>query len=65
MADAAASMSANEAGAEAPVSQFDKDDVELVGLVKFDFLGLTTLTVIQNALDLAVAQRAATAEADG
>jgi DNA polymerase-3 subunit alpha len=32
------------------ISQFDKDDVEAVGLVKFDFLGLTTLTV----LDLAV-----------
>src|SRR6185295_16380966 len=30
-------------GSEAIVSQFDKDDVELVGLVKFDFLGLTTL----------------------
>jgi len=28
------------------ISQFDKDDVEAVGLVKFDFLGLTTLTVL-------------------
>ena len=28
------------------VSQYDKDDVESVGLVKFDFLGLRTLTVI-------------------
>ncbi len=28
------------------VSQFDKDDVEAVGLVKFDFLGLTTLTIL-------------------
>src|SRR4029450_3326773 len=34
-----------QAGTDAPVSQFDKDDVELVGLVKFDFLGLTTLTI--------------------
>jgi DNA polymerase III subunit alpha len=33
-------------GAQAPVSQFDKDDVEAVGLVKFDFLGLTTLTIL-------------------
>ena len=33
-------------GAHAPVSQFDKDDVEAVGLVKFDFLGLTTLTIL-------------------
>jgi DNA polymerase-3 subunit alpha len=34
------------AGADAAVSQFDKDDVEAVGLVKFDFLGLTTLTIL-------------------
>lgn len=33
------------------VTQFDKDDVETVGLVKFDFLGLRTLTIIQWALD--------------
>ncbi len=33
-----------------PVTQFDKDDVEMVGLVKFDFLGLKTLTVIDRAL---------------
>ncbi|MCR9191059.1 MAG: DNA polymerase III subunit alpha [Gammaproteobacteria bacterium] len=32
------------------VSQFDKDDVEAVGLVKFDFLGLRTLTIINMAL---------------
>ena len=37
-------------GSDAPVSQFDKDDVELVGLVKFDFLGLTTLTVLDWTL---------------
>ena len=30
----------------AAVSQFDKDDVESIGLVKFDFLGLTTLTIL-------------------
>ncbi|PHN16361.1 DNA polymerase III subunit alpha [Candidatus Tremblaya phenacola] len=30
------------------VSQFDKDDAETVGLVKFDFLGLTTLTALNN-----------------
>jgi DNA polymerase-3 subunit alpha len=33
-------------GSEAAVSQYDKDDVEAVGLVKFDFLGLTTLTIL-------------------
>ena len=33
-------------GADSVVSQFDKDDVEAVGLVKFDFLGLTTLTIL-------------------
>ena len=34
------------AGSDHAVSQFDKDDVEAVGLVKFDFLGLTTLTIL-------------------
>jgi DNA polymerase-3 subunit alpha len=33
-------------GATHVISQLDKDDVEAVGLVKFDFLGLTTLTVL-------------------
>jgi DNA polymerase-3 subunit alpha len=33
------------------VSQYDKDDVEAVGLVKFDFLGLRTLTVIDRAVE--------------
>jgi DNA polymerase III subunit alpha len=32
------------------VTQFDKDDVEAVGLVKFDFLGLRTLTIIAGAV---------------
>ena len=32
------------------VSQYDKDDVESVGLVKFDFLGLRTLTIIDWAI---------------
>jgi DNA polymerase-3 subunit alpha len=32
------------------VTQFDKDDVELVGLVKFDFLGLRNLTIIDRAV---------------
>ncbi len=31
------------------ISQLDKDDVEAVGLVKFDFLGLTTLTILELA----------------
>lgn len=35
------------------VTQFDKDDVERAGLVKFDFLGLRTLTIIDWALDIA------------
>jgi DNA polymerase-3 subunit alpha len=33
------------------VSQFDKDDVEAVGLVKFDFLGLRNLTIIELAVE--------------
>ncbi len=39
-----------EANGEGLVTQFDKDDVEQVGLVKFDFLGLRTLTIIDWAL---------------
>ncbi len=39
-----------EQGSESTVTQFDKDDVEAVGLVKFDFLGLRTLTIIDHAL---------------
>ncbi|ATF09973.1 DNA polymerase III subunit alpha [Candidatus Enterovibrio altilux] len=35
-----------------PVTQFDKNDVETVGLVKFDFLGLRTLTIIDWALKM-------------
>ncbi len=34
------------------VSQFDKDDVEAVGLVKFDFLGLSNLTVIDKTIKI-------------
>ncbi|MGZ5081096.1 MAG: DNA polymerase III subunit alpha [Usitatibacter sp.] len=37
-------------GSASMVSQFDKDDVEKAGLVKFDFLGLTTLTILDHAV---------------
>ena len=40
-------------GAESAVSQFDKDDVEKAGLVKFDFLGLRTLTILAEAVRFA------------
>ncbi|MDG1752544.1 MAG: DNA polymerase III subunit alpha [Thalassotalea sp.] len=36
-----------------PVTQFDKNDVEDAGLVKFDFLGLRTLTILQWAVEMA------------
>lgn len=39
-----------EADGQGILTQFDKDDVEAVGLVKFDFLGLRTLTIIEGAL---------------
>lgn len=39
-----------EAGELQTITQFDKNDVEAIGLVKFDFLGLRTLTVIDWAL---------------
>ncbi|MBV9723812.1 MAG: DNA polymerase III subunit alpha, partial [Gammaproteobacteria bacterium] len=41
------------------VTQFDKDDVEAAGLVKFDFLGLRTLTIIDRAAHLINAARPA------
>ncbi len=37
---------------EMPVTQFDYEDAEKAGLVKFDFLGLKTLTVIAKAEEL-------------
>ncbi len=39
-----------EQGSKGAVTQFDKDDIEAVGLVKFDFLGLRTLTIIDWAI---------------
>ena len=36
-------------GSDSAVSQYDKDDVESIGLVKFDFLGLATLTILELA----------------
>ncbi|MDR1075653.1 MAG: DNA polymerase III subunit alpha [Xanthomonadaceae bacterium] len=45
-----------------PVTQFDKDDVEAVGLVKFDFLGLRTLTIIDWAVKAINVRRAAAGE---
>ena len=47
-----------EEGGENIVTQLDKDDVEAVGLVKFDFLGLKTLTIIDWAVDIINAEQA-------
>jgi DNA polymerase-3 subunit alpha len=44
-------------GSDAAVSQYDKDDVEAIGLVKFDFLGLATLTILELAKDFIRARR--------
>lgn len=52
-----------QANGDSLVSQYDKDDVEAVGLVKFDFLGLRTLTILEMAVENANAQRAITGEA--
>jgi DNA polymerase-3 subunit alpha len=51
-----------EEGSTTPVTQFDKDDVEAAGLVKFDFLGLRTLTIIDWAVRGINAKRSATGE---
>jgi len=41
-------------GSDSAVSQYDKDDVEAIGLVKFDFLGLATLTILELAKEYIV-----------
>ena len=46
-----------EAGGTNVVTQLDKDDVEAMGLVKFDFLGLRTLTIIDNTIQLVNAKQ--------
>ncbi|MFK2875454.1 DNA polymerase III subunit alpha [Dyella lipolytica] len=52
-----------EPGGAGVVTQYDKDDVEAVGLVKFDFLGLRTLTIIDWAVKAINARRAKSGEA--
>ena len=49
--------------AKSIVTQFDKDDVEAIGLVKFDFLGLRTLTIIDWAVKAINARRSQAGEA--
>jgi len=44
-------------GSDSAVSQYDKDDVEAIGLVKFDFLGLATLTILELAKEFIVQRR--------
>jgi DNA polymerase-3 subunit alpha len=51
-----------EEGSSTVVTQFDKDDVEAAGLVKFDFLGLRTLTIIDWAVSTINRIRAAAGE---
>ncbi|ABA57359.1 DNA polymerase III, alpha subunit [Nitrosococcus oceani ATCC 19707] len=52
-----------EQGASGVVTQFDKDDIETIGLVKFDFLGLRTLTILDWALQAINRQRTQQGEA--
>jgi DNA polymerase-3 subunit alpha len=49
-------------GTDSVISQFDKDDVEAVGLVKFDFLGLRNLTIIDLAVRYVNRRRAQAGE---
>ena len=51
-----------EEGSQSVVTQFDKDDVEAAGLVKFDFLGLRTLTIIDWAVKIIAPLRAGKGE---
>ncbi len=52
-----------EPGGGGLVTQFDKDDVEAVGLVKFDFLGLRTLTIIDWTVKAINGRRTGSGEA--
>jgi len=52
-----------EQGGKQLVTQFDKDDLEALGLVKFDFLGLRNLTTIDKAVKSINAQRQRNGEA--
>jgi DNA polymerase-3 subunit alpha len=52
-----------EQGGKQMVSQLDKDDLEALGLVKFDFLGLRNLTIIDKAVKIINAERARVGEA--
>lgn len=47
-----------EPGGQQVITHLDKDDLEAIGLVKFDFLGLRTLTIIDKALKTINARRA-------
>ena len=49
-------------GSTSAVSQFDKNDVEAIGLVKFDFLGLATLTILEMAKDFIIARHPSQAD---
>ncbi len=51
-----------EHGSDQIVAQYDKDDLETIGLVKFDFLGLKTLTIIDWAVKAINQSRASTGE---
>ena len=51
-------------GSASAVSQYAKDDVEAIGLVKFDFLGLATLTILELAKDFIRARRPEHADFD-
>ncbi len=44
------------------LTQLDKDDLEAIGLIKFDFLGLKTLTIVDKAVAAINEQRAARGE---
>lgn len=58
------SATACDADGSSLVTQFDKGDVEDVGLVKFDFLGLRTLTIIDWALKTINAKKRKQGEAE-
>ncbi len=54
-----------EQGSRQFVTQFDMKDVETIGLVKFDFLGLRNLTIIDRAVKIINAKRVAAGDVQG
>ena len=59
-----ATKQSNDAGALGVITQYPMEDLEDAGLLKMDFLGLATLTIMRRAVDLIAATRGETVDID-